>query len=346
MEIKKMSLFVGYSLIADFFLDSRAETAPYVLLSATGLDPSEITNMFYGVGSVSGSELYNFVLPPREVVLTLALNPRPELGETTASLRQNLYKMIGPTRTGAVQFRCEDANGGLVAFLWGVVKRLDTSQTDGKRIAQVTLLCDYPLFRNLEVDINTVGMSKTAPVITDLESSAPHGLKLHVKFTGSISSFQIDAGTDAPFRVNYDFAVNDILYISSNAWDKYVHVWDASLGAYVYLSSTLTEGSIWPLIFPGINTYSINTSAYTFEKLSHYPSFWGGRSDGLVVGIDDLHLECFVLEHSKYPFDRSHLSRCDSCEKTILLVGIWSCEVTRGSWGSCGVPWRSSRRPP
>jgi len=275
MEIKKIELFSGFSKFVDLFLDSQAETAPYILLSASGLDPAEISNMLFAVGPVSGANLFQFALPPREIVLTIKLNPRPGQGETASSLRQNLYRLIGPTRTGQIQARFVGAANVLHAYIYGVVKRVETQQTDNSQIVQLTILCDYPLLRNTEVDVYTVGMSKTALVITDTESTAPHGLKLHVKFTGSVSSFQINAGTDAPFRVNYDFAVNDILYISSNQWDKYIYVYDASASNNVYLGAAMTAGSVWPLVFPGVNTYTINTSAYTFEKFAHYPTFWG-----------------------------------------------------------------------
>jgi hypothetical protein len=275
MEIKQIELFNGFTKYVDLFLDERASTSRYILRSAEGLTPDDVVSDFTAKGLVSGYDLYSFTLPPREITLNIGLNPRPEFNETAASLRENLYKMIGPSRTGAIQIRFLNEQGIVEANIYGRVSKFESDLTANKSFVQITFYCETPHLVGPEVTVNTSGLSKTAPVITDDLSTAQHGFKLHVKFTGSVSFFEINAGTDAPFKVTYAFAVNDILYISTEQEDRYLHVYDASLGSTVYLASAMSLNSVWPVIFPGVNAFTVNTSAYTWELFTYRPRYWG-----------------------------------------------------------------------
>jgi hypothetical protein len=115
--------------------------------------------------------------------------------------------------------------------------------------------------------------------ITDSSSTAPHGLELKVKFTASTPTFAIqDNPTDPDWKFEITlanpFAINNELYISSEFGKKRTYITisgnDFDIMNYVLLDS------IWPQIFPGLNTlYFPQIANFDWLEFKYRSAYWG-----------------------------------------------------------------------
>jgi len=266
--------------VAEFSLDQAAISEPYILLSAFGLDVDEVIPQFYGV--YSSDAFYNMALKAREVVLSIKLNPQYGTAETNSSLRDALYKVIARNRTGLVELRL--MNGAThVAGIKGFIKKFETSIFSPESVVQLTIECPFPMLRGPSyVELAGVsGVTVPTPNLVDDLSTAPHGFKMHLTFTGTVPySFTVQgkAGTTAyPFTINLvtsdPFKLADELYLSSEQDDKYLYM--IRSGTITRLADTLAVNSIWPMMFPGETELEFSSSLVTINSITYRPHYWG-----------------------------------------------------------------------
>lgn len=254
---------------------------PYIAKGILGLDAEEIISKFYGTSGLSNDKYYDLTLKKRTIVLQVVLNPNFASGEKTYStLRDDLYKLISSSRTGAVQLRFK--NGvETVAAISGFVTKLESPQFTKAPEVQLTIDCDDPMFRSLtEVSLDVSDFNETQTVVIDNDSTAPHGFQFGVIFTGTISSFTIKdlqvptwsfvvslAGTDL-----VEFVSGDKLQFSSEYNNRYLIL---VRGANTYhMVDRIEFGSVWPVIFPGENSL-VCSAELGWEYITYYPTYWG-----------------------------------------------------------------------
>lgn len=257
----------------------------YVVKNIAGLDVDEITHRFYGSSQSSDKSFYEMTLQPRKVLIRLGLNPTG--AGTYSSLRDEIYKKIASSRTGEVTLALKfDAT--TIAVISGLVSKLEATHFDKKPELQMTLLCDDPILRSPTA---IVAATPTYPVdtlsITDSLSTAPHGFSFKViAEDDGIPTLEIGQGT----RFNWDWRFNvivgsingyagfkegDEIYFSSVEEDRYFYLLRS--GSKIPLIDKIQPGSVWPMIFPGVNNFYVNTASasITWNDVKYYNAYWG-----------------------------------------------------------------------
>lgn len=274
MRVQGIDLYSNNKLIMSFNVAGPDNLNSYVLKGITGLDAEEITPLFYGQGEETNTKFYDMVLQPREIGILIGLNPNYRLNLTAGDLRGDLYKAIASSRSGLIQLRFMD-NEVAVATISGFIIKLEGPVSTKEPQVQLTIRCDNPIFTSLDVMNQIVtGLSETAPLLIDPISTAPHGFKFKLTFTGSVNPFIIqDPNDDWVFQINYAFLSGDELYFSSVNGDKYIYRIRSAVT--LHLMDVIETGSVWPILFPGENQFEINTSSFDWNEVYWNDTHWG-----------------------------------------------------------------------
>ncbi len=256
------------------FRDPTANN-PYNIKSIVGLDAEAITPKHY---KGSGISFYNMSLEDRDVVFKIGLNPRFGEYQSYSDLRDNLYKMISSSRTGKVQIQFK--NGAeVVAEIFGFVSRLESPLFEKTQEIQITFNCDQPVLRSPTASVvreDLVGAESDILTINDTVSTAPHGFYFDVKFLAHQGLFRIgdEEGTWF-FEVDPSggFEIDDVFIFSSEQNNKSVYLKRGFI--YTPIADKIYPGSVWPILFPGLNRFQINTDLIQWNQVWHYPAYWG-----------------------------------------------------------------------
>lgn len=264
-----------------FSLLSAEPNAQYEVRTILGLDADDIIPKFYGSSIDGQSKFYDFGLKPRDIVMRIVLNPRTNLDESYADVRDGLYRIISGNRTGRVKLHFR-AGATTVAGIFGQIVKFEAVHFTQLPEVQLTIRCNNPMFEAINpviFDPSNPGLVANPISIPDSISTAPHGFQMEVVFTGTAASFTIqDFETDPTwmFKVTPTggFLVGDHLYFSSSQGYK---------GLFIDRSSTLIQlvdkidpASIWPILFPGANFFHFtNLASIDFVGIQYYASYWG-----------------------------------------------------------------------
>jgi len=269
-------------LIEDVEFSLREAKIPsrYIVRQILGIDAEEITPKFYGTGQSSGTKFYDLAMKPKEIVMRVGLNPNFHVNETISEVRDKLYRLISATRNGQIQLRWM-SGASLVAGITGMVTKFEVPYFTALPELQITFYCPDPLFRSVHpITYEVADLPTTNPVIlSDNASTAPHGLSFKVKFTATASDFTIQddpVDPDWGFTVTPDggFDVDDELWFSSEYGNKQVYLFN--LTTPHHLMDKIDDTSIWPIIFPGANTFHFTAIGdFDWLELSYHSAYWG-----------------------------------------------------------------------
>lgn len=251
----------------------------YIAKEILGLDAEEIVPKFYGT-DLSGSKYFDLSLKKRSIIVKMALNPKFSENKTFSDLRDDVYKLIASSRTGVVKLLFKN---GLVtkAAISGFIIKAEAPTFTSSPEVHLTIDCgDSKLQAIDQVDIDVTGLDTSNTIITDNESTSPHGFRFAVRFSGSTDSFSIKDADDPAwvFEVNLtgsssvEFVDGDILYFSSENTNKYLYIARSTFPTH--LIDRILPNSIWPIIFPGENTF-VCSDLVTWEYIKHFPTYWG-----------------------------------------------------------------------
>lgn len=279
MRVHRIDLYSNDKEVARFDTDGPNRRNPYILRATSGLDAEQITPQFYGQGAETGVDFTSLSLEPREVVLRIGLQPDYSVGNTPGDLRSNLLRAIASNRRGTVQLRFYE-NEVVVGILEGFITKHQSNLSGKDSDVFITIKCDDPIIRSQGVTSALIsGFADPAlPIIIDPISTSPHGFKMKVTYTNDRYGFEMSHQSDFPdweFQLNYDFLDGDELYISSEANDKYIY--RVRSAVTLHLTDTLEPGSLWPIIFPGENDFSIGgvPTDITINEWYWYETHWG-----------------------------------------------------------------------
>lgn len=253
---------------------------PYNVKGITGLDADEIVSRFYGVQGADA--LYNLVPVKKEISALVELNPDYSLGQTPATLRDDLYRMIASSRKGKIDIWFKNGET-VVATISGGIQKLEASHFAKSPEVQITIKCKEPFLKAPEpVSLSVVGLDPALTVIEDNLSTAPHGFKFEMEFTTTVPSINIvdpDEVDGWSFEVIpwTPFVNGDVLHFSSEFNDKYLYVVRTGTGAIEHLADVISHGSQWPLIFPmRENKFNVGAgSEMDWVSITHFPTYWG-----------------------------------------------------------------------
>lgn len=270
------------TVVALSFRDPNRSSS-YNVRAITGLDADEITAKYYG-GSGSGSKFYNLALEGRQPVVRIQLNPNHAEDESYSSLRDDLYRMISSSRTGRISVHFKNGET-VVAAISGFVSKLEATLFEKEPEVTMTINAEDPMLRALEpVVIDVEDLDPDNTVITDALSTAQHGLKFALSFVAAKASVNFSDPDDDTWSFEVipagGFLIGDVLYFSSEQNDKYLYIQRGM--DQIQVADKITAGSVWPILFPGVNTLKVDGVVVTlgvrnmdWAEISHRPAYWG-----------------------------------------------------------------------
>ena len=252
----------------------------YLARNIAGLDADDLIPKFYSAGAYSKVKYYEFLMKPRDIVMRISLNPQFKLGQSYSDIRDGLYRAISSSRSGAITLKFN--NGDVeVAKTSGFITKFETTHFNQTPEVQLTIRCDDPMLRSVnQVVYDVDDLSATNPVLVpDNASTAPHGFTLKVIFKAASATFTIqDLATNPEWKFKIipasAFAINDELYFSSEVGNKYLYMNRG--GTWTHLMDRIEPSSIWPMMFPGQNSFHIpELSTINWGYISFYSAYWG-----------------------------------------------------------------------
>jgi hypothetical protein len=266
----------------EFALKPLGARHRYILRAMVGIDAENLVPKFYGFGANTGKRFYEQTMPPREIVMRVALNPVYSNNEDVSDLRDSIYRLISSHRSGElmVEFR---SGGTSVSAIKGMLTKMEVGYFNKTPELQITIECKDPMFRSInpvDIPVDELPTWPDPAEITDGSSTSPHGFSFKVKFTATTTTFRVqDDGSDPDwiFQVtpSTSFLTNDELHVSSEYGQKRVF-WNKASGTDIDLMDKVTETSVWPQIFPGLNTlYFMEIANFDWLEFKFYSAFWG-----------------------------------------------------------------------
>lgn len=257
---------------------------PYSIKSITGLDAEEIVARYYGGLGSSAQKFYTMSLEKRTVGVLVSLNPRFELNESASELRDDIYRLVASSRTGLVHLHLLNGED-VVAAVNGFISKVEAPLFEKTQEVKVTIEgVDMFLRAPTPVDIDVSELDPADTVITDLQSTAPHGFSFELEFVEAKASVNIHDPNDDTWAFEITptggFLADDVLHFSSEHNDKHIYI---QRGVdQIHVADKITPGSIWPILFHGENTLMVDGVTETLGvrnmnwlSISHRPTYWG-----------------------------------------------------------------------
>jgi hypothetical protein len=281
MRVTTVTLYaVPGEEVITFSLRDSDPRAQYVIRNMVGLDAEELIPKFYGSGLYTKPKFFDFGLKAREIVARIILNPRIRIDESYSDIRDELYRAISSTRTGQVTLHF-NSGATTVSQISGFITKFEVPYFTQLPEVQITIRCDDPMFRGINpVEFEPADMKTVNPIIiADSLSTAPHGFCIELTFKAAAPSFTIQDVPTNPewlFKVvpSGGFLIGDKLYFSSEFANKYLYMVRA--GVTTYLTDRIQPNSIWPILFPGSNSFHfVDIASFNWNEVDFYPAYWG-----------------------------------------------------------------------
>lgn len=224
-----------------FYLKIRdaRPTDSIILEKIEGLDPPAI-DLFMGDYARDGGFYSGRRVPPRNIVLTLRLNPNYKNDESVSGLRQLLYKAFIDPFDGADTVNLILHDDELAdRYISGNVEKFETDVFSDEAVVTISMMCPNPYILDL-VSTSLVG---SGPQITfDYEGTAETGFILDVNITASTSYLQLDLN-DRIMGLNYAFSSGDVVHINTVRGARQIQV--TAGGITTNILYTLAAGGTW-----------------------------------------------------------------------------------------------------
>lgn len=271
--------------IVELSLNKADLTQPYILQGATGLDSADFMPQFFGTSNSGAIRYYNMQPQSREVALSILLNPQGT-GVSYSSLRDALYKAISSSLVSNVELRFMLSTTEK-ARLTGIITKFESDLFSLVPAVQLTISCPDPLLKDPISTSALTGLDKVNPVITDADSTAPHGFTMQITLAATVAKVIFQKSPQWYFTVTPPpaslFASGDILNFSSVQNNKYFYM--TRTGVRTDYVDKVGVGSTWPMIFPGSNTFTISmenpigtalaSTAWTITSFDYNKTYWG-----------------------------------------------------------------------
>lgn len=260
----------------------------YQVTEVSGLNPpnANINTSSYANGD--GSSFNSSRIPDREIVITVYIN-----GDIQKN-RLALYKNFRNKEWCKIYYK-DDLRD---VFIEGYVQALEVSSFVQKQVAQISILCPNPYFKDVEtivqsiskiinnftfpfsinedepVEFSTIELEKITNVINDSESET--GLIINVLFMGTVNKLEIrNVDNGKNFIIDYEFMKNDKLVINCNRGNK-----------SVILTREAVEYNLIPYVRNGSTFFQLGIGDNNFSFLAD-----DGADDMLV----DIHFKYYKV---------------------------------------------------
>lgn len=260
----------------------------YQVTEISGLNPpnANINTSSYANGD--GSSFNSSRIPDREIVITVYIN-----GDIQKN-RLTLYKNFRNKEWCKIYYK-DDLRD---VFIEGYVQALEVSSFVQKQVAQISILCPNPYFKDVEtivqsiskiinnftfpfsinedepVEFSTIELEKITNVINDSESET--GLIINVLFMGTVNKLEIrNVDNGKNFIIDYEFMKNDKLVINCNRGNK-----------SVILTREAVEYNLIPYVRNGSTFFQLGIGDNNFSFLA---------DDGVDDMLVDIHFKYYKV---------------------------------------------------
>lgn len=207
----------------------------YQVVKIEGLDPPKANIITSEFANGDGSSFQSSKMGNREIVITVYIN-----GEVQKN-RERLYKYFRSKEWCKIYYKNDTRN----VYIEGYVQAFDVSAFVKKQVAQISILCPNPYFKDMQTIVQSISkiikkftfpfsieidepipfseleLEKVTPVINESESET--GLIVNVTFMGTVNKLEIrNVDTGERFIIDYEFIKNDKLIIDCNRGSKKV----------------------------------------------------------------------------------------------------------------------------
>lgn len=262
----------------------RAETDYIQIRDIEGLDPVAASVGTVPYGSGDGESYVGSNIPSRNIVLTI--HPNPDWNTWThEALRRILYAYFMPKQAVRLVFYSDDMTE---VEITGIVESFASNMFSKDPEYLASIICPDPYFKTIDPFVESG--PKGTPIEIDYHGNIPGGIYVRVTHTSGTApsemSIQIGNPLQQTFKVNLAAVVNDDKYLEMcsyprNKYVQNVYTDDAGSikkGEIVSLLSNITivEGSEWPMLQPGLNTFNVDTDHGIQNWQLQYYERYGG----------------------------------------------------------------------
>lgn len=209
----------------------------YQVYEIDGLNPPEAQINTSSMAGVDGSKFNSAVLQERNIVLYIKIR-----GDVEAN-RLKLYQYFRTKEYCKLYYK----NGSRNVYIEGYVESFPVSPFSNNEVAQISILCPNPYFKDLTEIVNDISkvikkftfpfsieiddpipfseieLEKVTDVVNTSESET--GLIIETVFLGKVDKFEIrNTVTGEIFILNYSFQEDDQLTINCNKGNKSVRL--------------------------------------------------------------------------------------------------------------------------
>lgn len=207
----------------------------YQVTNIEGINPPNANINTRNYANGDGSSFNSSRIPNREIVITVYIN-----GDVQKN-RLTLYKYCRNKEWCKIYYKDEYRD----VYIEGYVQILEAPKFVQKQVAQISILCPNPYFKDMETIVQSISkivkkftfpfsinenepipfseleLEKVTNIINDSESET--GLIINAKFMGTVDKLEIrNVDNGESFVINYRFAKNDKLVINCNRGNKSV----------------------------------------------------------------------------------------------------------------------------
>ena len=254
-------------------------TDGFVLQSIDGLDPVKATLVSSSFANLNGAQFQSSKREPRNIIITIALDPYDLTTQNVRGLRQQLYGFFMPETEVQLRFYLDD--DAFVVNVTGWVETFESPLFTDKPLVTISLMCFDPDFVETTLhflDDNSVNdLTETS---IDYSGTLDTGVLFTFLPDRSLSEFTIyhrpADGITRTFDFQADLVAGDRVEISTVDGNKYVHLTHSG-GSVISILYAMTAQSDWIQLKPGNNAIRVFAEGAPIP----YEFSWLARHGGL-----------------------------------------------------------------
>lgn len=233
-----------------------------------GLNAADI-NLFIGEFARDGGYYQGRRVQPRNVVITLELNPDPAKNETVSGLRDMLYKAFldpHPTSDNLKILFYDDE--GRSRTINGYVEKFETDIFSVETLCQISIVCPDPYLRDNE---STILSSDTGWITVPFTYSGTSetGFEIEIEITGNTPTLTL-SNNGRTMVFTHAFLVGDKIRINTNRGAR---------------SLTMTRGGVTTSI---LGKLSYNSTWLDLHSQANLLKVYGATEETIVAAVKEL----------------------------------------------------------
>lgn len=245
----------------------------YILTNIEGLEPVKANIVATDYAQLDGTRYLSSYRSNRDVKFTIELEPY-DYTTSVSELRAHLYKFFLPKTPVTLIFEDDILS---TVQIKGYVEDFSTELFSKTPTINVSVYCSDPDF--VETTTSSVtGVSGGLSYPFTYKGDVETGMVMTIRSSQINSGLTIYHGVGAvkkTFQLDYQFAINDVITISSVRGDKYVTL--NRNGVVSSILYSVVAGSVWPVAKLGTNTVQVQQT----KSGSSFTATWLARRGGL-----------------------------------------------------------------